>query len=591
MPIRIEYIYIYTPRPVRPAGPVMPADIREKLAEIEARAGGPHATPEIKAKLDKIRGLTARILGIIEGIKSPALQAMLKQVLNEVLAKAEGGNLDGAIEDLNTLVNTCERISDKVKHGQVMCSALAANTVPGPAGALLQAIAKAGLEALAACTSERGLDEILGLLERSMEIMARLAIIPPTDPKYIEYCKELKSILGRLEAMDRADPLGPQLEGDQLLVTKGLSAQVEKAIQSLKERQRSANEGPGIEALEKALKELVDLVGQGAGEGGVQRLNAILHQAMQGDVAGALEAAQKANQELTVLVKRKAYGGALLARLDEVVKRAKGRAEEGQEGGPKGPPLAAMQEALGQALAKAQSAEELAQVEELLRLALNAGRALDAGATGIEAAAARRDLATVAKALGLPAPGEGQGTSPTMGADRYGEGPHSGGASSAAGASSASDASSASGASSTSGASSAAGASDGQGASPAAGGPSGSAGRPPGAPAASSGDPLASVEVPNWGGAVREEGQRCLQKGWALSSSMEGPHQAVLVAGLQRAGEALQPGQDPAEALAWTKALVATVAAAQRLHQAQEGSGPAKQAEEELLRCLEALPK
>lgn len=537
--MRINYIYIYVPRPARPGPPAMPPEISESLSRISACCGGANMPPELKEKMDKIRGLTARILGIIDGIKSPGLQAMLRQVLQNVLAKAEGGNLDGAIQDLNTLVSTCERISDKVRHCQTMCSALAANVVPGPAGSLLQAIAKVATEALAGCTDENGLDEITRLLERSMELMSRLNTLKPTDAKYQDICKELKAILGALSAMEREDPYGPGMGADELLLAADLKGQVGEAMATLKGKALMPGEAEAVEALAAKLEELADLVGKGGGPEAQQKLNELLHLAAKGQVKEALQQAQVVVVELSQVLRRKAYSEGLLERLDEVVAKA---AAKGAKAHPALGQLEATVKALKEQLRQAGSPEALHQIEEQLREVLQASRCLLAGTQGMEATQAARTLAQVAASLdrgaggAVSGPGSSGSAGPGMGSDAWSsglDGPSTGGASrpsaggpgpSGPGAPSGTPASAASAGSASSGS-----------------GPAGLAsGASSGGPSAA--DPWAGLQVPAVSQAIQREGTQLLERCWRLASHMEGPAHDPLATALQGLSQSLSSG-------------------------------------------------
>lgn len=615
--MRIHYIYIYLPRPYRPRGvdgSSVPPEIGEALDRMVSRAGGAHMPPEIKAKLDKIRGLTGRILGIIEGIKSPGLQTMLKQMLQNILAKAEGGNLDGAIQDLNTLVNTCERISDKLRKAQGMCSALSTNTIPGPAGALLQAIGKVALEALAACDSEQKLDEISILLERSMELMSQLGILKPTDDKYIDICKELKGILAKLSSMEREDPNGggPGMGGDQLVLAATMKEQVAEALEGLKGRALPPGEAEQIEALRAKLLELAELASKAGHAGAKRQLHEVLHLVGQGKVTEALRGATEATEALVVLSRRKAYGEGLLERLGEVKARlASAKGAEGRSGHPSARMVDAVHQALTKALAEAQSVEELAALEAQLRVVLQAARTLEAGVGGLEGAHAAQELLKVASALGVARVG-GQEEAPPPGwqPDSWGSSislPPEGGSPSAApggpapgsglgwgGPSAGSPAGVPPAGSGPSGlgwggpsAGAAPEASAGASAPSGLGWGGASAGGPAGHPEVpSSSDPMGHLQVPAVLSSIQSEGQRVGARCWGLGSAMEGSLHDPAAQALASLTRRLGASTREEEALELLQGLRAMEAALEAVQQARQGSPEAEAARAQLQALL-----
>jgi hypothetical protein len=270
-----------------------------------------------------------------------------------------------------------------------------------------------------------------------------------------------------------------------------------------------------------------------------------------------------------------------LERLGEVRARLQaGKDPKQPSGHPSGRMVEAVHQALEKALRQAESMEEVALLEEQLRVVLQASRCLEAGVGGLEGQHAAQELLRVATALGVAQVGgsDAPPAGPGWQADSWGSavaqagpsGPTPGGTGAPAGGPG--------------------GLPSGLGwhgesasASP-AGGPSG---LPSGlgwhgesaSGVASQPDPMGHLRVPAVLTAVQSEGQQVSARCWSAASALEGPLHDPAAKALAELGRRLGGCEQEDEALEQLKRLRALEQALTRCQRATQGSAEGQEAQ------------
>lgn len=418
MQIRYIYHYIYLPAaPRAPKGVGMPSDAVEmnrRLNDLIEMC----KDESMKARLEDLQKVLNRIMGIIGNIPSNGIRRMLMGKCEEIMNMAAKGDMLGAEALAEKTVNLAEQCREMCYHIQNNINALANPTyVQGKAATLCKAIANAAADAMDKAGSLGELQEISDLTDRAVEIMRNLKSLDPKSRDYADWCRELVGILGQLAAMAQGgDGDGPGMQQDSIAWHHQESNRVRDRVDQLRGKTTDAFDLQNLDRLDDAFagvleqtKGLPDEQARAASK----QIEALLKQAADGDLQGALREAKLLEEKLGRTNKLRGFADKRLGHLAKACEGLQGPAGEAA-----GRVLAKLQ----QARDKADSPEAAEALDRQIELAQKAVAALKQAPAGSHVRhPAYRQLLGLERELGPSDQAEGE-PRPGMARDAFGRG-------------------------------------------------------------------------------------------------------------------------------------------------------------------------
>lgn len=298
----IKYIYVQTAGGGSHRMATLPPEALAGLRFLAGVAQSGKVDPITKKKLDDFSKAVQALMHKIRNVPSAGIREMLMSMLTACIQKAASGDIDGALNDigeLNNLTDRCRELCDQILNNihQLKMSL----DVQGPAGALLEAIGDAAMQALNGAGSLEGLEEVADLTDRAVNIGKKLEDCTPGSKEYNDLMAQLTDILnallqmpkgdnGALEGGPSGDGMGATMAQDNNAIAASRRSRLTEQFAQLQSRNTDSVTAGKLNQLQS------NLIGMLVEAGGLQnqeafgkRLDEIMALAASGKVDQALE--------------------------------------------------------------------------------------------------------------------------------------------------------------------------------------------------------------------------------------------------------------------------------------------------------------
>ncbi|MNS45999.1 hypothetical protein D3C72_784810 [compost metagenome] len=411
MNVRIEYIYVYRTVFVPPAGGVTRKVVRPKEQDEAMNALGSmiagETDPTRKAKLRKIEKMLSFMMSQLGNIPSRGVQERLSAMIDRVLASVQAGNLDGALETCENLMDTFKaalQAGARVNRAMGQLQALM-GAVPKEAKGAIGAVIASAQQALDSCKSVDQMENIAGLMEKAVDVGNALRGMDPSSPGFAACLRELGTITSILTAKAEMAGGGDEKTDTPTMQEDGLTLSMRnagEALKALREKNPDTIKQGKIAAMERNLEKVHDLASRMPTEGMKQLVEQVTKQVLLDTAAGKVDEALAGTQQLQGFVDQ-------MTKLDKHLALKRGRAERlaGQLQGPAKDAMTGLLDKAATIREQAQSPDELKAIDEALVEAAQLAEKIQQAPRSPQAAQAMRRLkALEAKLGGLTEPAE-----------------------------------------------------------------------------------------------------------------------------------------------------------------------------------------